>query len=529
MPPRSSAAAFVGAPTTVAPSITAGEAAAHATVPEALAWWAGATPDALALSQANEELSYAELESLTEGLARRFAAAGAADAQRIVLMAENCIEWVVAFLAGLRAGAVIVPLNTRLGSDEVHRQIDACAPRLVLATEAFRPLLEATGGRTVLALERAAGASSVWALPAGEEPVAPPPDAPALIAFTSGTTGEPKGALISHAALARSAGSFVSPLGTDAGDGTLVMVPLFHNTGFVDQVAHMLLVGGSIDLLPEFHANTALSALARRPASYLIAVPSIYRLLMLDAEADAAFRGCRIAVYGGSPMPAGWAEELHARWPHLRLFNCYGLTEFTSVSHLLTPEHAIARGETVGRPVAGVRQQVVGEDERPLPSSEPGEVWLSGPMRMQRYWGAEQATGEVFRGDWLRTGDLGAVDGDGFLTLLGRAAEVITRGGEKVHVAQVEAALCRLESVAEAAVVGAPHPVLQEAVVACVVLRRGHELDQENARDTIAPYVPEYAFPERFVVLDELPRNPAGKLDRRRLRDSVAQLVGGPS
>ena len=120
MPPRSSAAAFVGAPTTVAPSITAGEAAAHATVPEALAWWAGATPDALALSQANEELSYAELESLTEGLARRFAAAGAADAQRIVLMAENCIEWVVAFLAGLRAGAVIVPLNTRLGSDEVR-------------------------------------------------------------------------------------------------------------------------------------------------------------------------------------------------------------------------------------------------------------------------------------------------------------------------------------------------------------------------------------------------------------------------
>ena len=182
-------------------------------------------------------------------------------------------------------------------------------------------------------------------------------------------------------------------------------------------------------------------------------------------------------------MPAGWAEELHARWPHLRLFNCYGLTEFTSVSHLLTPEHAIARGETVGRPVAGVRQQVVGEDERPLPSSEPGEVWLSGPMRMQRYWGAEQATGEVFRGDWLRTGDLGAVDGDGFLTLLGRAAEVINRGGEKVHAAQVEAALCRLESVAEAAVVGAPHPVLQEAVVACVVLRRGHELDEENARE----------------------------------------------
>ena len=155
----------------MARSLTAGEAAAHATVPDALAWWAAATPDAVALSQADEELSYAELESLTEGLARRLAAAGAADGQRIVLMAENCVEWVVAFLAGLRTGAVVVPLNTRLGSDEVRRQIDACAPRLVLATEAFRPLLETSaGGRAVLALERAAGASSVWALPAGKSP-----------------------------------------------------------------------------------------------------------------------------------------------------------------------------------------------------------------------------------------------------------------------------------------------------------------------------------------------------------------------
>jgi acyl-CoA synthetase (AMP-forming)/AMP-acid ligase II len=150
-------------------------------------------------------------------------------------------------------------------------------------------------------------------------------------------------------------------------------------------------------------------------------------------------------------------------------------------------------------------------------------------MRMEGYWQAPAATGEVFRGEWLRTGDLGAVDADGFLTLLGRSAEVINRGGEKVYAPQVESALCRLQAVAEAAVVAGSHPVLQESVVACVVLRSGHELDEEHARETIAPYVPDYAYPERFVVLDELPRNPAGKLDRRRLRDSVAELAGDPS
>jgi long-chain acyl-CoA synthetase len=497
-------------------------------VPEALASWARRTSGAPALTQGAEELSYRELESLTEEMAGRFAAAGAAAGERIVLMAENCLEWALAFLAGLRVGALVVPLNTRLGPIEVGRQIEACAPRLVLATRAFRPLLEAAAAvRPVLALERGRSSRSVWALPAGEPPAPPPPATAALIAFTSGTTGEPKGAMLSHAALARSAAAFVPALETRSDDRTLAMVPLFHNTGFVDQLAHMLLVGGAVDLIPEFHAGSALAALERRPASYLIAVPSIYRLLMLDEQADTAFSHCRTAVYGGSPMPAQWAEELHRRWPHLRLFNCYGLTEFTSVSHLLTPEHAIERGETVGQPVAGVSQLVAADDERPLPPGEPGELWLSGPMRMRGYWRAPAATEAVFRRDWLRTGDYGTLDRDGFLTLRGRSAEVINRGGEKVYATQVEAALSRLESVAEAAVVGAPHPILQQRIVACVVLREGHELDEEEALARISPHLPDYAFPEAFLFVPELPRNPAGKLDRRRLQESVAELGGG--
>ena len=141
--------------------------------------------------------------------------------------------------------------------------------------------------------------------------------------------------MITHEALVRSASSFVPHLETSEADSTLVLVPLFHNTGFADQLTQMLLVGGAVDLLREFGTAAALDALAARPASYLIAVPSIFRLLMLHERADDAFRHCRVAVYGGAPMPTPWIEELARRWPSLRLFNCYGLTEFTSVSHLL--------------------------------------------------------------------------------------------------------------------------------------------------------------------------------------------------
>jgi acyl-CoA synthetase (AMP-forming)/AMP-acid ligase II len=329
--------------------------------------------------------------------------------------------------------------------------------------------------------------------------------------------------VIGHGALLRSASAYVPALETSSADRTLALVPLFHNTGFVDQLTQMLAVGGALDLVEEFGVSAALAALARRPATYLIAVPSIFRLLMLDPGADAAFERCRVAVYGGAPMPRAWIEELAARWPGVGLFNSYGLTEFTSVSHLLGPEHALARSDSVGRPVEGVDQRVVNE-RGTLEPGRVGEILLQGPMRMLGYWNDEQATRLVLDDGWLRTGDVGSVDAEGFLTLLGRSAEVINRGGEKIHAAQVEGALNELEEVADAAVVGAPHPIFHESVVACVVLRDGQELDEEAARSHLLEHVPDYAVPETFVLVDGLPRNPGGKLDRRRIRELVAGL-----
>ena len=177
--------------------------------------------------------------------------------------------------------------------------------------------------------------------------------------------------MITHEGLVAAAGAYVEAMGTCEDDRTLAMVPLFHNTGFCDQLAHMLLVGGCLDLLPAFGVGAARDALQRQPSTFLMGVPGILRLLATGEGGDEIFAGCRIACYGGSPMPEAWIEDIARRWPHVRLYNSYGLTEFTSVSHLLDPADLGDHAGTVGRPVPGAQQRVVGADGAPL---RPGEV-----------------------------------------------------------------------------------------------------------------------------------------------------------
>jgi acyl-CoA synthetase (AMP-forming)/AMP-acid ligase II len=333
--------------------------------------------------------------------------------------------------------------------------------------------------------------------------------------------------VISHGALAASAGVFARALGTEQDDRTLILVPLFHNTGFVDQLSHSILAGSQVDLIAEFHVRDAIDALVRRPSSILMAVPSIFRLLMLDAHADEALRGCRAAVYGGAPMPPSWIDELKARWPAIDPVNCYGLTEFTSVSHMLLPPLSRERTDAVGMPVAGVRQTVRLESGAEAASGEVGELLVSGPMRMAGYHENETATAAAFDGDWLRTGDLVSAGDDGLVVLHGRASEVINRGGEKIHASQVAHAIAEWPGTDDVAVVGAPHEIFGEQVVAFVVASGGEGFDEDGLRSHLSERIADYAQPARVVLLDEIPRNAAGKPDQPQLRAAAATPESG--
>lgn len=487
-----------------------------------------------ALAAGGEELSYADLAGQIGALTGRLARLGVGSGDRVAILGENSVEWVLAFLASLELGALAVPLNHRLSPPEIREQLRRVEPRLVLADAdrldavAAQPLAGAelrTLGRDV------GGRRSIWherALERRSEPP-PPASAPALIAFTSGSTGPPKGAVVTHGALAQAAGAGALALGTNAADRTLIMAPLFHNTGFADQLAQMLMVGGAVDLLTAFGVRAARRALLRRPASYLIAVPGILRLLTEHEDADAMLAECRIACFGGSPMPEAWIRDMGARWPGLALFNVYGLTEFTSLSHCLQPRDLAAHGDSVGRPVDGVQQRVVDAAGAPVRAGEAGSVLVAGPSRMTGYWRAPKQTRAALRGPWLVTGDVGSVSEDGYLRLIGRASEVINRGGEKVSPAQVEAAVNLDPAVAEAGVVGAPHPILGERVVAFVTLAGGSELDEDAARRELRERVADYAVPERFFVVDALPRTAVGKVDRLELRrHAEAALAEAP-
>jgi long-chain acyl-CoA synthetase len=488
-----------------------------------------------ALAASGEELSYGDLAQLTGSLAGRFARVGVAPGDRVVITGQNSVEWVLAFLACLEIGAVAVPLNPRLSAPELADQIQRVEPALVLADADGLDARTAPGavasGAQLRTLGRdLGGGRSIWAerpleVPAGR----PAADAPAVIAFTSGSTGVPKGAVITNGALAQASRAGALAVGTTAADRTLVMVPLFHNTGFADQLGHMLTVGGAIDLLPAFGVRAARDALLRRPATYLIAVPGILRLLTQAEDADAMFAECRIACFGGSPMPEAWIREMAARWPGLGLFNIYGLTEFTSLSHCLGPQDLLRHGDSVGRPVDGAEQLIVDATDRPVPAGEAGTILVAGPSRMTEYWRAPDQTRRALRGRWLVTGDVGSVNEEGYLRLVGRASEVINRGGEKISPTQVEAALNLEPAVAQTGVVGAPHPIFGERVVAFVTLSGTAGLDEEATRRSLRERVADYAVPERFFVVDDLPRTASGKVDRLALRrHAEAALAENP-
>ena len=487
------------------------------TLTEALVFWADERPDALALTAGTQELTYQQLSDHVSRCMQRLREDGVGAGDRVVIVGHNTIAWVVHYLAILSLGAVVAPANNRLNPGQFADQADLLETALVLADDDHRAITELTVRRVgELSLDYSSHTRC---------PFEPLDEAtPALISFTSGTTGKPKGATLSQGALARASWHFVQVMKTTSDDSTLVMVPMFHNTGFVDQFGHMLLVGGRTDLLARFRTADAIKALQQREVTYLAAVPSIHRLVMLADGAYEALSSIRALLYGGSPMPATWINEFIERWPSMRLYHGYGMTEYGSAVSFLPNEFAETRGESIGFAVPGTRIRIVRDDGSEARPGQVGELWVKGPTMMSGYWKQPELTAAKIHEGWLRTGDLARLDND-FYYLEGRVDDVINRGGEKVLPAHVESMLARLSAVAESCVFGVPDPILQNRVWAVVEEKSGVTLDAEAARATLSTQLPDYAVPERIFVRVELPRTGSGKVDRRAIAREFAELI----
>ncbi|ROZ99351.1 class I adenylate-forming enzyme family protein [Gordonia sp. OPL2] len=491
------------------------------TLSSAVGHWAEVRSDGIAVECAGDAVTWSELDQTMTRLAADLHDRGVGVGDRVVLLGENSLHWVVAFLACQRARAVVVPMNTRLAQSQIEQQVRAVEATVVL----FDARSEIPSLDGVDCVELAAVVDALRVGPQSNG-VADDKDhlddAPALISFTSGTTGTPKGATVSRSALSVYAHEFAGYFGTGPDDSTLVIVPIFHNTGFADQLAHMVAAGATTRLLRRYRTDDAAAELIARPASFLAAVPSMLRMLMLHSDADAIFAGVQTIMYGGSAIPEAWVHELHRRWPHLALAHAYGLTEFTSVCTVLPSELASTAAESAGKPLPGVQVRVV-DDGRDVERGESGEVWLSGPTRMLGYWNAPELTATKLVGPWLRTGDVGRMDADGLLWLHGRVDDVINRGGEKIMPTVVESHIARHDTVAAACVFGYPDEILRERIAAAVELRDGAMLDVDDLRSFLRTTLPDYAIPDTWVTCDRLPVNASGKFDRRALRADLGR------
>jgi acyl-CoA synthetase (AMP-forming)/AMP-acid ligase II len=456
---------------------------------------------------------------------------------RIAMLCRNCIEQIEVFGAAESHGFIAVPLNWRLAPPELGRVLADCEPTVIFIETRFRDQLDKALGHGALARPRIISFThasppeldygSLLAQGAARPPAkAPRPDEPAHIVYTSGTTGRPKGVVLSHGTLARAAATLSSMTGALPTDRILIVMPLFHVGAKIEWAAIQYL-GGSCVLLQQFDPSKVFAAIEyHEPTMAHLAPVMVKTLVDSDLRTGFDLTSLRRIHYGSAPVPPEELRRATAAFGPI-FAQIYGMTENLIVSMLL-PYHARIDGDTAdvhrlasaGQPFPGVEIGIVGEDGRDVSAGQFGEIVVKSPFVMSGYWRNSEHTRSVFVNGRYRTGDVGRMDdADGFLYVVDRKKDMIISGGENVYSSEVENALLSHPAILEVAVVGIPDAKWGEVVMAYVVVRQGHKT---NADDVIAycrTQIAGYKRPQRVELVSSLPRLPNGKVDKKKLRE----------
>ena len=483
-------------------------------------------------------LTFGEWDGAANAMARRLLDAGLPPGGRvgIHLRPELALRWLVSYSAAHRAGGVAVPMNPRLATAEVAHVLAHSGATVVVADGDLVPRdLEAADGRLVALVdagtddactpvEGAVPSLLGWAdATAGDRSPFQAPrqsDDLADILYTSGTTGRPKGVAVRH-----SNGSMIGAVEPNwSGDGWLHASPLFTFAGIALVYTPMKL-GMQVIYQPRFEAERWLRVVEEQRPRAVFLVPAMAHLLIDHPRfADADLSSVEMCSVGSAPLAPYVLERLQDKMPDALVSNNYGMTEAGSAYCIMPKGEAVKRPGSVGQIAPPAVVRIVDPQGRPLPPDEVGEVRLQMPGRQREYFEDPEATAEIWQDGWLVTGDLGKLDADGYLYIVGRSKDVIIRGGNNVHATDVEHALVQHDAVKEVAVVGAPHPVLGEDVVAFVVLQPGAQADAEALRAFGLEHLADYKVPRQFIFVDELPRNPTGKVVKPELRARLATM-----
>jgi O-succinylbenzoic acid--CoA ligase len=471
-------------------------------------------------------LDYAKLDRVADRLAGHLARLGVARGDRVVLFLPNGREFVYAVLAVLRLGAVVVPVNVREQRSELAFILAQCGAKAIVFDAALADRLPPPAAGLPLAVRisagPSAGATTLDELLETRSPVVPAADPgeeePAVILYTSGTTGRPKGAMLTHLNIVHSVLHYRTCMRLTVADRSVLAVPASHVTGLVAIILAMFGVGGCVIAMREFKARAFLELAARERMTHTLVVPAMYNLCLLDPEFDRFdLKSWRIGGFGGAPMPEGTIRALAEKLPGLTLMNAYGATETTSPTTIMPMGLQAANLDSVGVVVPCGDVRVMDETGHEVAAGESGEIWIAGPMVVPGYWDNPEATAREFDNGYWKSGDLGAIDARGFVRVFDRKKDMINRGGYKVYSAEVESVLSLHPAVVESALVAVPDPVLGEKTRAIVVARA--DCDAGALRAHCAQHLADYKVPDFFTFRSEpLPRNANGKLLKRALR-----------
>lgn len=490
----------------------------------------------------DQRYTYADLDALIRAFAASLPSLGVGPGDRVALVLPNCLHSIVCYLGIIRAGAIALPLNIRLKPSEMRFMFEDAAPKAVIVHHTVREQVNAAldglppiprlgvefEDEQYSSIDRVVRASR----PLPPNDAANPPNAgktPALraddtaaIIYTSGTTGLPKGAMITHGNVLFNITATIVGHGFRADDIHLLIVPLFHVTGLNTIMPTAFYQGATLVVSGDPNPTNVVALIERHSCTTVFTVPTTAILLVqTPGIADHPLPSLRLIAYSGAPMPVRAISRLRELFPDKLLHNFFGLTETTSCTSVLPSDQALLRPESIGRLVPGLQAKIVDENGNPLTPGLVGELLIKGPSIVKGYYNRPEATAEAIVDGWLHTGDTAFIDSEGYIFLQGRKKEMLIVAGENVYPVEVENVLTRHPAVAEAAVIGEPHPIFGEVVKAVVVLRAGEEPNPRDLKRHCAEQLASYKVPQSFEFRDALPRNPSGKVVKRALKDEA--------
>jgi long-chain acyl-CoA synthetase len=490
------------------------------TLPDLLRGQARRGPDRPFVRFRDRALTYGEFDSRTDALAAGMAELGVAPGDVVSVFLPNCIEFLEAWWAILKAGAVLGPVNPAYTGPEASYVIGH-SEAVALVTDDRGAQVVAPHRDDLPALHSVISIDADLDALARRGDRAPAPqrssDDLAAILYTSGTTGKPKGAMVTHGNVLVNAAMTAELLPLGPGDRVGMLLPLFHANAQIVTCVIPMMIGLEVVMWERFSATTFWDTVAALEPVSLSAVPTILAAVLNAPGAPAGATSLRFVICGAAPLSVELLEAFQRRFD-IRILEGYGLTETTCVSSL-NPFYGNRKAGSIGLPVRGQEMRIEATDGLPAAGGDYGEIVIKGPNVMAGYLKDPEATAETIRDGWLRTGDIGYVDQDGYFFIVDRSKDMIIRGGENIYPREIEEVLYEHPGILECAVIGVPDPVRGEEVLAIVAPKAGAELDPAELSAFAAARIARYKLPRTFELRGELPKTPTGKISKGPLRE----------